>query len=34
MSTPRVTTTLLKPAQDPARVLVVGAGLGTGVQAL
>ena len=31
MSTPRVTTTLLKPAQDPARVLVVGAGLGTGL---
>ena len=25
MSTPRVTTTLLKPAQDPARVLVVDA---------
>lgn len=34
MAQPTVTTTLLHPAVSPARVLVVGAGLGTGVHAL
>lgn len=34
MSLPTVTTTLLKEAEVPARVLCVGAGLGTGVRAL
>lgn len=34
MSLPTVTTTLLKGSDTPARVLCVGAGLGTGVQAL
>ncbi|MCR8675705.1 alpha/beta hydrolase [Micrococcus sp. HG099] len=34
MAQPTVTTTLLKAAESPARVLLVGAGLGTGVHAL
>lgn len=34
MTTPEVAVTLLKPAEAPTRVLVAGAGLGTGVEAL
>lgn len=34
MSQPDLTATLLKPSADPRRLLLLGAGLGTGVQAL